>query len=483
MITYKLVTTAGVAQTSWLSNVTDLAIAGSGGQMALIAATHLGGGVSSYRITDPATPITQLATRPYPAAFTYGGTPEITLLSIGGRDLVHIGELSGAASRAVPFNAVTGHLAPFDLAFSAGLPAGEVTALHVHPSAGGDLLLSAHSTGLVLNVHRAGADGVLTRQSHVSIPPPGDAAEHATITRITSTVVEGQTIVLTLSGNGNFLTTHLLSDQGQLDAGTLHRAGMGLGYDQPSQLAVLEVAGQTYVLLGSGGSHSLSVFRLDAQGRLTGTDHVIDELTTRFRGVSALDAVQIDGRSLIFVGGADDGISVFTLLPGGRLLHLETIADTATTTLADVSAIRAAVVEGRIALFVASATETGITQFMFDPGHVGTTGMASNGNHQGGSRGDLLVARPGTTRLDGGAGNDILVAGAAPITLTGGAGADIFVLSRVQGRIIITDYEHGVDRIDMSMLGMIRSIWQLRFIPTQTGVLIAYGETLVDVQT
>lgn len=483
MITYQHVTTFGVTQPLWLSQVTDLAIVGSEGQYVLVAATHIGGGVTSYQISDPDTPLRQLGSRPYLQTYTYQGAPEISVIQLGDRVILHLAELGGVAARGAELAPVSGSIAGFAPLFPSGLPAGTITALEQVSTPQGEFVLLARSDSLTLTVHRMAPDGALTQRSSITIPMPVGAAPDASIDRLVTTEVNGQRIIVAISGNGNFVSTHLLADSGHLGPGAVHLSSQGLGYDQPSDVQIVQFGGQTYVIVAGGASSSLSVFRLDNTGRLTGTDHVIDELTTRFQSATALETVVVDGRAFVFVGGADDGITVFTLLPDGRLLHLTTIADSNTTTLADVSAIRAVAIDGRIMLFVTSATETGITQFTFDPGRIGATAIVGSGVRQGGSGGDLLVAGPGTTRLEGGAGNDILVAGASPITLTGGAGADTFVASRVQGRIIITDYEHGVDRLDLSLLGMIRSIWQLRFIPTTTGVMIVYGETVLDIYT
>ena len=62
------------------------------------------------------------------------------------------------------------------------------------------------------------------------------------------------------------------------------------------------------------------------------------------------------------------------------------------------------------------------------------------------------------TRLDGGAGNDTLVGGRGTDTLTGGAGADLFRFLTNQdsgvglARDVITDFEKGSDKIDLSAL-------------------------------
>ena len=482
MITYRHVTTFGVTQQRWLSNVTDLAIAESDGRFMLFAATQIGGGVTSYAISDPDLPLQMLRNRAYLDNFTYSGPPEITLLSLGGRNLLHLGQLGGATNLGLTYRIDNGAMPAFGMAFPSGLPPGRITAMEQVSLPGGEFVLIAQG-GLTLSLHRVGADGGLVRQSSLTIPTPDRATPGAQIDRVAVAQVDGQTIVVTISGNGNFVSTHLVSDSGHIGPGNLHVAARGMGYDQPSQLKVVEVGGSTFVILGGGGSNSISVFRLDGQGRLTGTDHIIDERTTRFQSVTAMEAVEVDGRTLLFVGGADDGISVFTLMPDGRLLHLVTIEDTNGTTLANVGVIRALVVEGRVMLFVTSTTETGITQFVFDPGRIGLTTETGAGAQNGTSGNDLLLAGALTTRLSGGAGDDILVTGGRQISLTGGAGADLFVVTRTRGTITITDYEPGIDRLDLSLLGNIRSIWQLRFIPTSTGVLIVAGEMVIDIQT
>jgi len=71
---------------------------------------------------------------------------------------------------------------------------------------------------------------------------------------------------------------------------------------------------------------------------------------------------------------------------------------------------------------------------------------------------DNLRGGNGNDRLDGGAGNDVLYGGTGNDTLDGGtgndvltgdAGRDIFAFSRGDGFDRITDFEAGVDRIDL----------------------------------
>lgn len=249
--------------------------------------------------------------------------------------------------------------------------------------------------------------------------------------------------------------------------------------DQPSHLGTVTVGGVTYLVVAASQSSSLTTMRLTYEGELLPVDHVIDERSTRFAGATALETVTMDGRAFVFVGGGDDGISVFTVLPEGRLMHLATLADAHDRALADVSALSALVIDGRIALFVSSRTESGITQFVFEPGRIGLTRVVGAGWQSGTGGNDMMMASAGTRGLDGGAGDDILIAGGSPVQMTGGAGADTFVPMEVNGKITITDFEPGVDRLDLSFLGMIRNVGQLGFRPESYGIRIFYGNSVI----
>ncbi|MBM3605639.1 MAG: calcium-binding protein, partial [Alphaproteobacteria bacterium] len=481
MIVYRHVTTFGVTQQRWLSKITDLEIVEVGGQTMLLAATHLGGGISSYAITDPDQPLTALRTRPYLDNATYQEPPRITRVSIGGRDLVHVAQLGQAANLGAELRGQNGALVPFAPLFGTELGT-RLTALGQVQTSQGQILYSAQYGELQLQTHRLSPDGTLMRVGQVTLPTPRGST-NAALDKVLDVTVEGQRVLVAISGNGNFISTHLMTDSGWLGPGAIHVAARGVGYDLPSDVETVQFDGQTFVILAARGSSSLTVFRLTATGGLTAVDHVIDEATTRFQSATALEAVVLDGRAFVFAGGADDGISAFVMLPDGRLVHLAVIVDTAALTLANVSDIEAIVRDGRIILFVSSSTETGVTQFVFDPGRIGLTATTSSAIARGGGASDILIAGPTTTRLEGGAGSDILVAGTRSVTMVGGDGADIFMPTRVRGRISILDYDPAADRLDLSLLGNVRSIWQLQFIPTANGVMIIYGDTILDITT
>ena len=86
--------------------------------------------------------------------------------------------------------------------------------------------------------------------------------------------------------------------------------------------------------------------------------------------------------------------------------------------------------------------------------------LAHDGNDRlyGGDGNDTLYGGSGDDLLDGGAGNDRLLPGIGNDQLTGGAGADQFVYTalywtdQTDGITLITDFQRGVDIIDLARL-------------------------------
>jgi serralysin len=172
---------------------------------------------------------------------------------------------------------------------------------------------------------------------------------------------------------------------------------------------------------------------------------------------------QCHAQSYIIAGGADDGITVFLVLAGGGLLAVDNLADTNAMTLANVSAIAAQSQADGLDIFVASSTEAGLTRLFYDIGQ----DM------------DVINGSSGNDTLNAGAGDDVLTDGAGRDTLIGGGGADIFVLAADDQADVITDFEVGADRIDLSDWNNLRSTSQLFLTTTSYGITITYGnETL-----
>lgn len=475
------VATLRVDQNRFLTRITDLLIAEVAGRPVLVSATYQGGGLASFAITDAGLPAVSGSLWSYPDAFAHWGDPQLQLLGMGGRDWLTLTGMGNGPGIRLPLlpGGELGSAAP--LYGATPLPR-DLTQLGRVEIGGQTFLYTARQGDVEFTLYREAADGSLIRTAR-SLMPLAATMPEASLDKIITVQMMGQPVLVAISGLGNFLSSQRLDAQGQIIRSDYLTAGDGAGFNVPNDVAAVTVDGQVYLIVTSARSSSITTTRLLPNGSMIPVDHVVDELGTRFRGATALATVEVDGRSYVFVGGMDDGISMFTVLPDGRLLHLETLVDSAVMTLADVSAIAAEAVAGKIVLFVASARETGITQISVDPGRIGLTGKAGSGLVEGGAGNDLLAAGRGTTELRGGDGDDVLIAWRENLTIRGGAGRDVFVATPVDGRILIRDFDPDEDRLDLSQLGMIRSVGQLSFSPFSKGIRIRFGDTLIEIHS
>ncbi|NML93823.1 calcium-binding protein [Novosphingobium olei] len=97
------------------------------------------------------------------------------------------------------------------------------------------------------------------------------------------------------------------------------------------------------------------------------------------------------------------------------------------------------------------------------PSYRELAGLITNFEHfnfTGGSADDEIQGGASTDRLDGGAGRDLIVGNGGKDILTGGAGGDFFKFnvgdSGIGGnnRDIINDFQTGLDKIDLTALGV-----------------------------
>lgn len=295
--------------------------------------------------------------------------------------------------------------------------------------------------------------------------------------------IAGQDFVVGACGLKDGVTVFLVDEEtGALtEIGTMG-AEKGLGVDAPTDMDIVQVGGQTFVILAAAGTSSISVMQLRADGSLTPTDHVIDNGTTRFEGVQSIAVAAAGDHVFVVAGGADNGLTLFLLLPDGTLVHLQTIADTQSTSLHKVTSIEIAIDGDTLHVFAGSQNDDGITHFAIDLSELGALQVATGEAETltGTSRDDILLAVGSGDRLLGGDGMDVLVSGTSLTEMTGGGGADMFVIRDGSGTTMILDFEKGVDRIDLSDLPMLRDLSQLTVTSLSNGARIEYrGHVIV----
>ncbi len=340
-------------------------------------------------------------------------------------------------------------------------------------------VIGADSAGAGLSLFSLGAGNALTEIATVDDSQSSYADAISALARVT---VAGRSFVLAGSASESGVSCYEVLSGGQIR----HSDAIGVSESLPLQgvtaLHSVSAGGEDYVLARSSVNSGLTILTVAADGTLAATDHIVDDLTTRFSAVTALGSLTVNGRCFIAAGGTDGGISLFTLLPGGQLLHLQTLSDSATTSLAAPSAIGMTLVGSEIQVFVASGTETGVTMFRIDLASLGETATGA-GSLSGGPGDDLLVLTGTGGALSGGAGADILRDGAGADTLAGGTGADVFVLTADGKADRILDFEVGRDRIDLTLLPYLRNLQQLSFTPVLGGIVIRHGGEVLTVMS
>ncbi|MET0529650.1 MAG: VCBS domain-containing protein [Microvirga sp.] len=98
---------------------------------------------------------------------------------------------------------------------------------------------------------------------------------------------------------------------------------------------------------------------------------------------------------------------------------------------------------------------------------------------EGGDQDDTLIGNGGSDILLGGNDNDKLIGGGDDDTLTGGAGADTFVYTVGGGTDTITDFEVGVDKIDVVSVGGKYKLSDLTITQNGANTIITLGSGFI----
>lgn len=470
-----------VATTTEHSHITDLEVIMVDGEARLFASTRYDGDLTSWTLTQAGLSLAD--TCEFRGGFQAGGTTSIMTVEVNGRTSVLTGGGSG-------YGALQVHGISDEGLFTTRSTQADFTS----PLTGiihGETITLGNGTQAVYG-GLAGGDGIGrlvftgTRNAQsAAITADSDAVFAASVSAMAAVEIADAQYLLCASGTENGVTVWDVADNGALTSA--HSLGVddGLWVSAPTAMEVVTIGAQAYVILAAAGSSSLSVMEINAAGELQVVDHVIDSQHSRFASVSALAVVEHHGAIYVIAGGADDGISLFLLQADGTLLARGHLADTTQMGLENVSAITAVSVGDGIDIFVASSQVVGITQLHFATGVMGQTWQApASGGTVSGTQGmDVLTGAGGNDRLAGGQGADILTDGAGADRLTGGQGADTFIFAYDDQTDVITDFEVGVDQIDLSAWPGLRSTAQLTFTSRSDGISISYGEDTLIVKS
>ncbi|MGJ8609446.1 MAG: hypothetical protein ACSHWY_00025 [Octadecabacter sp.] len=445
------------------------------GERRLISSGIQDGGMMSMALTPGGLSLID-AVATLPEDYALSGPMQIEVLTLDGTPFIASYGADGAALSGYRMND-TGTFAD-TVSYDGDVALGAVVALEVitHPD-GNTLMFTSDVQGSGLSCWHVGSDGGLYYLGTL----PTVSGPMTTLPDLAQAQINGQPYLLTLSAVDNSLTSYAVGSDGALTQAAQLGASDGLGIAAPQAVEVVVMNGQSFALVAAGGSSSISVIALDPDGDLRMVDHVIDDLNTRFANLSTFEVIEVNDRIMVLAGGGDDGLSLLTLLPNGRLLHLESFADTNDTNLTNVQAITADYANGVLDIFAAGGGDIGITYLQADTGVLDAAIYGTDGGDTltGTWRSDLIIGGAGNDVINGGLGADILMDGAGTDTLTGGSGADMFVFNQDGARDVITDFNPSQDRIDLSEFGRFYTLAGMGVQATSNGAILTIdGEEL-----
>lgn len=349
-----------------------------------------------------------------------------------------------------------------------------VVAMEVLEFAGGDIAVIARRGVAGVHLFRMDDAGGMTQLGQIN---DGPKAFLAGVSDMASIAMGEDRLVLVASGLENGLSSYRIAATGAVEWIDSLGAQSGLAVNGPAAMQIVTLAGQNFAVLASTGSSTLSVVRVNPMGVMFVTDQVMDDRATRFADVVALDMFAAKGRAFVVAAGTDAGVTVLELLPGGRLMAYTSFALETGAGMAAVTAIETRVLDDEVALFLIDARGDRISQFALNLAGLGPKQEGPTG----GALDDRIFGGAGADTLSGGGGNDWLHDGGGADMLTGGAGADVFVMAKDGQTDRISDFQIGLDRIDLSDWGRIYSRSALTITATATGADITYGTERLSV--
>jgi len=335
-------------------------------------------------------------------------------------------------------------------------------------------VVAAHPTGAGIDIFTLSENG--TAALHTRF------ANSATLESVTSLALAetetGYTLLAT-SGADNSVSSFSISTDGTVSYVQTMGVRDFLPISAPQDISTVTVDDQTFAVMASSGSSSLTVLKLDDLGYMTAYDQIMDDLDTRLQGAHVIETFTVADRGYVLAAGQDSGISLFGIMPDGQLVHLDTIADQTDYPIDTITDMHVQNVDGDYQLFTVSGSEAGIGQFTLDFDHIGMTAVGDGTHLAGTSNDDLLFAADGGQSIDAGAGKDVIKDADGADTLTGGDGKDIFIFTGDGAMDTLTDFNPAQDQLDLSGWPFFRNVSQLSIVPTANGAVLQFGaETL-----
>ncbi|WP_158569411.1 M10 family metallopeptidase C-terminal domain-containing protein, partial [Pseudotabrizicola alkalilacus] len=452
--------------------IIDLSVINGPAGVRLVAYSGTNGGVATYQV-GPNGRLSPIAASAISTGHGLLAETNMAVAYLGSTTALMVG-IAGANGLTGWGSNLAGAIGrPYALALPAGF-AGRML-IADQPDAGARFYVLSPATGRIAVFDLA--RGAMTELS-------GAGAALAGSQTLVQVAGAGAPLLLSVDASRTILTVHRHDPAtNSLTRTSALSASDGLAVASLSDLDVVRMGSQTFVIAAAAGSSSLTVMRLSAQGQLSITDHLLDSRDTRFDAVRAVDTITVGDQVFVAAGGGDDGVTLFRLLPDGTLQTLATIENSITGGLSNVTAIEIVHIGDRLYLYVGGETERGLTLLEWSLGDMGAVvdGTGRGGTVTGTTGADILTSGAPGQALSGGAGNDVLIAATSGTRLTGGTGNDTFVLRSSATQTTITDFQRGADRLDLTGWPMMRDASQLSVTPRGDGLTISFNGRSVTI--
>ncbi|MEM7441050.1 MAG: hypothetical protein AAF393_15745 [Pseudomonadota bacterium] len=306
------------------------------------------------------------------------------------------------------------------------------------------------------------------------------------VSALATTEAFGNDYLFVASAFDGGLSSYEVGSNGTLSLRDTVTPGDGQGFYLPSSLLAVDVGSTDFVIMGSSGTSSLTVYRVESNGDLTEVDHLLDTLETRFQGVTQLATFSFDGKNYVLAAGNDDGISALEIGNDGQLTHRGSVADTYDSTLDNISGLDVEIVDDQVFVIVSSPTDHGITvlELTFDEppdpdpdpdpdtNSSGIIGTKGDDYLRGTSGADMIYGLDGNDFIQARGGSDTIYDGAGRDVIESGGGQDEFIFHNDDALDCILDFRPDADIINLSAYTGVNSLQDLVFTDFCVGVLI-----------
>lgn len=290
--------------------------------------------------------------------------------------------------------------------------------------------------------------------------------------------------LLTASAQENGLTMFQIQTDGSLEFHDSLGTRDGLSINGPTAISVVEAWGNTYAVVGSTLTSSISMVRINDMGVMFTADHVVDDRLTRFERLAAIDTFLANDRSYVIAAGVDHGLTVFEVLPDGQLVVVSIFSSGVQAHIDTVTGIESAVIGSQLHIYLTQANRTELIELTAPLDSLGDVIYATEGAVTRGTRlDDLIIGSAGDDTIHADHGNDRIIDGDGADTLVGNGGSDVFIFVEDDHQDKIMNFQMGLDRIDLSAWGLVYSIAELEIISLSGGGEIRFGDNSLIINT